>query len=159
MAASVDQTKGNIFRTPLTELATLNSRTVTQNCTASWTTGIKDFKGKCEDIKEKTLDPQVGELPVVPEVVFQYNMELMTKIALSTFKANVSVSFRYWTNISCFFSSPSSPSFSPSFRGVDGKVWLTSGVSSSEPEIREDRDAKKQGKLQRSLFFSNVTDA
>lgn len=54
----------------------------------------------------------------------------MTEIALSTCKAKVSVSFRYCTNISCFFSSPSSPSFS----GVGGKFWLSSEVSSSEPE-------------------------
>ncbi len=57
----------------------------------------------------------------------------MTEIALSTCKAKVSVSFRYCTNISCFFSSPSSPSFSPSFCGVGGKFWLSSAVSSSEP--------------------------
>lgn len=41
MAASVDQTSGSIFLTPLTELATPNSHTVTQNCTASWTTRNK----------------------------------------------------------------------------------------------------------------------
>lgn len=43
MAASVDQTSGSIFLTPLTELATPNSHTVTQNCTASWTTRNKDL--------------------------------------------------------------------------------------------------------------------
>lgn len=61
-------------------------------------------------------------------------MVLITEIALSTCKAKVSVSFRYCTNISCFFSSPSSPSFSGSFCGVGGKFWLSSEVSSSEPE-------------------------
>lgn len=50
MAASVDHTSGSIFLTPLTELATPNSHTVTQNCTASWTTGNK-VHGKSENVK------------------------------------------------------------------------------------------------------------
>lgn len=48
MAASVDHTSGSIFLTPLMELATPNSHTVTQNCTASWTTGHKVHR-KCEN--------------------------------------------------------------------------------------------------------------
>lgn len=155
MAASVDQTKGNILRTPLTELATLNSHTVTQNCTASWTTAITNVTGNVWEYETKTLDyvhPSDGEFHFVPEVVFQYNMELMTEIAFSTCKANVSVSFRYWTNISSFFNSPSSPSFSPTFWGVDGKVWLTSEASSSEPEDRERKRMPKTGRKLKSLF-------
>lgn len=146
IAASVDQTRGNIFLTPLIELATLNSHTVTQNCTASWTTkrNKKQTKEKnswrfCK-IKKlyRNLQDYIGLLcngySRLPEVVFQYSMVLITEIALSTCKAKVSVSFRYCTNISCFFSSPSSPSFSGSFCGVGGKFWLSSEVSSSEPE-------------------------
>lgn len=71
----------------------------------------------------------------LPEAVFQYSMVLMTEIALSTCKAKVSVSFKYCTSISCFFSSASSPSSSsPFFCGVGGEFWLISEASSSEPE-------------------------
>lgn len=55
IAASVDQTRGNIFLTPLIELATLNSHTVTQNCTASWTTK----RNKKETKEKKTAEDSV----------------------------------------------------------------------------------------------------
>lgn len=79
-----------------------------------------------------------GVFCLIPEVVFQYSIELMTEIALSTCKAKVSVSFRYCTNISCFFSSPSSPSFC----GVGGKFWLTSDVSSSVPSEKGETNGR-----------------
>ena len=155
MAASVDQTRGNIFLTPLTELATRNSHTVTQNCTASWTTAPKDFSYQMWNIKYIGLYLQTVVYCLLPDVVFQYNMELMKEIALSTCKAKVSVSFRYCTNISCFFSSPSSPSFC-SFCGVVGIFWLTSGASSSEPEGRRYKLLKKNNKNWGPIF-QNLT--
>lgn len=72
----------------------------------------------------------------------------MTAMALSTCRAKLSVSFKYWTNISCFFSSLSVSSTSPSLSFCGGVGWSVAPISeacSSSGPVSKEKLSELQG--------------